>query len=51
VKLAFGWWKGSRPALFAFNANSEAKAHGFVDVDSVRYTALGNTEDGVRKSK
>jgi beta-xylosidase len=49
VKLTFGWWKGVRPAVFAFNADSEAKTHGFVDVDWVRYKALGNTEE--RKSK
>ncbi len=41
VKLAFGWWKGARPAVFAFNADAGAKSHGFVDVDWVRYKALG----------
>jgi beta-xylosidase len=40
VKLAFGWWKGARPAIFAFNADAGAKTHGFVDVDWVRYKAL-----------
>ena len=28
IKLAFGWWKGARPAIFAFNADAGAKAHG-----------------------
>lgn len=41
VKLAFGWWKGARPAIFAYNSDAAAKTHGFVDVDWVRYKALG----------
>jgi beta-xylosidase len=50
VKLTFGWWKGARPALFAFNTDSETKAQGFVDVDWVRYTTVNDTDDGSRKA-
>ena len=40
VKLAFGWWKGARPAVFAFNTDAAAKTNGWVDVDWVHYRAL-----------
>ena len=36
--LAFGWWKGSRPAIFAFTTGSASS--GFVDVDWVHYQKL-----------
>ena len=39
VKLAFSWWKGARPAIFAFNTETRARA-GFVDVDWVHYQAV-----------
>jgi len=35
VKLAFSWWKGARPALFAFN--SVADSRGSVDFDWLHY--------------
>ena len=47
VRLVFSWWKGARPAVFAFNTES---AHGgFIDVDWVRYEALtaGTRDAGV----
>ena len=28
VKLAFGWWKGARPAIFAFNPTQERRLTG-----------------------
>ena len=28
VKLAFGWWKGARPAVFAFNSEAASKTMG-----------------------
>ncbi len=37
VKLAFGWWKGARPAVFAFNTDANAKTNGLVDIDWVHY--------------
>jgi beta-xylosidase len=37
VKLAFGWWKGARPAIFAFNTDANAKTSGVLDVDWVHY--------------
>ncbi|HKF46397.1 MAG TPA: glycoside hydrolase 43 family protein [Terracidiphilus sp.] len=40
VKLVFGWWKGARPAVFAFNTDSGASAKGYVDVDWAHYRAL-----------
>ena len=40
VKLAFGWWKGARPAVFSFNTDATAKTNGWVDVDWVYYQAL-----------
>jgi beta-xylosidase len=40
VKLAFGWWKGAHPAVFAFNTDAAAKTNGFVDIDRVRYRPL-----------
>jgi beta-xylosidase len=40
VKLAFGWWKGARPAVFAFNGDSASNAKGYADVDWVHYRPL-----------
>jgi beta-xylosidase len=51
VKLAFGWWKGARPAVFAFNTDPGAKNHGFVDVDWVNYKAIGSSQAGPGKSE
>lgn len=39
VKLVFSWWKGARPAIFAFNTDSSAKMFGHVDIDWVHYKA------------
>ena len=37
--IRFSWWKGSRPALFAYTGDA---AHpGAVDIDWVRYQPLG----------
>ena len=36
--LTFSWWKGSRPAVFAFT--KESGSNGFVDIDWVRYQKL-----------
>jgi beta-xylosidase len=38
VKLVFSWWKGARPALFAFNPLATSK--GFVDFDWMHYEPL-----------
>jgi beta-xylosidase len=35
--ITFAWWKGSRPAVFAYS--SEAASQGFVDVDWAHYTS------------
>ena len=40
VSLVFGWWKGARPAVFAFNTDSASKGKSFVDVDWVHYRFL-----------
>jgi beta-xylosidase len=43
VKLAFSWWKGARPALFAFHADPSGAASepaGYADFDWARYQAL-----------
>lgn len=40
VKLAFSWWKGARPGLFAFNSDPAVKRFGYVDIDWVRYAAV-----------
>jgi beta-xylosidase len=37
--IRFSWWKGSRPALFAFT--TEASDPGAVDIDWVHYEPLG----------
>ncbi len=42
VHLGFGWWKGARPAIFAFNTNPSDAPAGFVDVNWARYRALQN---------
>lgn len=39
VKLAFSWWKGARPSLFAFNTDPSSKKFGYVDIDWVHYAA------------
>ncbi len=38
VKLVFSWWKGARPALFAYNVAGESQ--GAVDFDWMHYEAL-----------
>lgn len=38
VKLQFSWWKGARPALFAFN--TKGVSQGSADFDWVHYKAL-----------
>jgi beta-xylosidase len=38
VQLVFSWWKGARPALFAYNPLTESK--GYADFDWVHYIAL-----------
>lgn len=40
VKLTFGWWKGARPALFAFSTDLDHAGKGVVDFDWARYRAL-----------
>jgi beta-xylosidase len=45
VTLAFGWWKGVRPGVFAFNTDPGAKRFGFVDLDWVHYTAASPSRD------
>jgi beta-xylosidase len=37
VKLVFSWWKGARPAIFAFNTDSSARVFGYVDADWLHY--------------
>ena len=39
VPITFSWWKGSRPALFAYTTHAEGSA-GYVDFDWARYRAL-----------
>jgi beta-xylosidase len=44
AEIRFSWWKGSRPALFAYTtqaADPEAANPGFVDIDWVHYEPLG----------
>ncbi len=48
VKLAFSWWKGARPALFAYNTNPAPTSpvnggSGYVDFDWAHYQALPET--------
>ena len=48
VKLAFSWWKGARPALFAYNTNPAPASpvngvSGYVDFDWAHYQALPST--------
>jgi beta-xylosidase len=38
VALIFSWWKGARPAVFAFN--TQAASSGYVDFDAVDYSPL-----------
>lgn len=40
TKMAFSWWKGARPALFAFNTEKAASASDSVDFDWVHYRPL-----------
>jgi len=40
TKIAASWWKGSRPAVFAYN--TEGADAGFVDLDWAHNQALGN---------
>lgn len=40
VKLAFSWWKGARPAIFAFNTDPNAKRMGAVDLDWAHYKSI-----------
>jgi len=39
AEIRFSWWKGSRPALFAYTA--QAAEPGAVDIDWVHYEPLG----------
>ncbi|HEU5340774.1 glycoside hydrolase 43 family protein [Edaphobacter sp.] len=43
VTMVFSWWKGARPALFAFNTLRRAGG-GYVDFDWVRYRALARAK-------
>ena len=40
VKLGFSWWKGARPAIFAFNTDPNAKRMGAVDLDWAHYRPI-----------
>jgi beta-xylosidase len=51
VKLAFSWWKGARPALFAFSTSLAGTSAGnresdYVDFDWAHYRALSSPDDG-----
>lgn len=48
VKLVFSWWKGARPALFAFNTSPSAPSKSFVDFDWAHYRALPTPPDESR---
>jgi beta-xylosidase len=37
VKLTFSWWKGARPAVFAFNTGSESAKSSHIDIDWTHY--------------
>lgn len=39
IKAVFSWWKGARPALFAFNTKQQ-KPTSYVDFDWVHYTSI-----------
>jgi beta-xylosidase len=39
AKLRFSWWKGSRPALFTYNASGRTENLGMIDVDWFRWQA------------
>ena len=43
VPISFSWWKGSRPAVFAFTTGAAATPAGHVDLDFAHYTALPPT--------
>jgi beta-xylosidase len=38
--IFFTWWKAARPAIFTFNADEDAQAMGYVDVDWAHYAPL-----------
>lgn len=40
LTLAFSWWKGARPALFAFHQGTETSGGGYADFDFLHYSAL-----------
>ncbi len=40
TKAEFSWWKGARPALFAFNTRKDTQSKGYVDFDWAHYQAL-----------
>jgi beta-xylosidase len=42
LPLVFSWWKGARPALFAFHTGDTAPA-GFADFDFLHYRPLPTT--------
>jgi hypothetical protein len=42
VPIIFSWWKGSRPALFAYTTE-DALANAYVDVDWARYKRIDAT--------
>jgi beta-xylosidase len=37
ARIYFSWWKAARPSIFSFNADSNAKEMGAIDVDWVHY--------------
>ncbi len=42
--ITFSWWKGSRPALFAYS-NEQNDTAGYADFDWVHYTPLATGQD------
>jgi len=40
VKIAFGWWKGARPGLFAYNTDGMVQNGGVADFDWFHYQPL-----------
>ena len=43
VKAVFSWWKGARPALFAFTTNTQSAKSNYVDVDWAHYRPISLT--------
>ena len=46
VQLVFSWWKGARPALFAYNIIAASK--GYADFDWLHYTPLATDDASTR---